>query len=127
MYIQHPLHWYIHCALRAHMQVRCMVIRLRNKCAVFMQVTDTPCFKNVRDAEVRERINKHLLELTMARKQAGLVSSPSSELLQAEEKLAKVCYVLLQAHWTTHSESCLICSTICHFDACTFLISFGQC
>ncbi|XP_064382340.1 uncharacterized protein LOC135331191 isoform X2 [Halichondria panicea] len=46
-------------------------------------------FRDVRETELRTRINKHMLELATLRKQAGLISSPSDELLQAEKKLAE--------------------------------------
>ncbi len=46
--------------------------------------------RDVRETELRARINKHMLELATLRKQAGLISSPSNELLQAEKKLAEV-------------------------------------
>lgn len=53
--------------------------------------------REVREAEVKARVNKHLLELATLRRQAGIISSPSSELLEAEKKLAEV----REVHYST--------------------------
>lgn len=47
--------------------------------------------RDARESEVSERIHVHMLKLAEQRKQAGIISTPSSELLQAEKKLAEVC------------------------------------
>ncbi len=87
----------------------CDTIVLRNEHHFIpnIQVTDTPCSstvsritKEIRESDVRERINMHLLKLTMVREQAGLISSPSNEFLKAEKKFAEVCtFILIKALW----------------------------
>ncbi len=47
--------------------------------------------KDAREAEVESKIHKYMLELADKRKQAGIISTPSTELLEAERRLAEVC------------------------------------
>lgn len=56
----------------------------------------TDSLREVREAEVKARVNKHMVELANLRKQVGIISSPSNELLEAEKKLAEVRYIVGQ-------------------------------
>ena len=46
--------------------------------------------REAREAEVESKIHKYMLELADKRKQAGIISTPSTELLEAERRLAEV-------------------------------------
>ena len=47
-------------------------------------------YRDAREQEVGERVRRYTLELQEQRKQVGLIHSPSSELLEAERRLAEV-------------------------------------
>lgn len=55
-----------------------------------LQDNSTDSIRKVRDAQLKARVDKHLMELATLRRQAGIISSPSAELLEAEQKLAEV-------------------------------------
>ena len=46
-----------------------------------------------RAAEVESKVHKYMVELADKRKQAGIISTPSTELLEAERRLAEVCII----------------------------------
>ena len=83
----------------------------------------TDSLREMREAEVKARVNKHMLELTTLRRQAGIISSPSDELLEAEKKLAEVsevinlvnCSCILDVHVMSESMGviniCMYCAT----------------
>ena len=48
--------------------------------------------REAREAEVDSKVHKYMLELADKRKQAGIISTPSTELLEAERRLAEVYY-----------------------------------
>ena len=50
----------------------------------------TSSVKTALEAEIKDRINEHLFELTIVRKQAGFISSPSNDIIQAERRLSEV-------------------------------------
>ena len=50
--------------------------------------------REVREAEVESKVHKYMVELADKRRQAGIISSPSNELLQAERRLAEVSKIL---------------------------------
>ena len=47
--------------------------------------------REARETEVESKVHKYMVELADKRKQAGIISTPSSELLEAERRLAEVC------------------------------------
>ena len=53
-------------------------------------VTSVSSLRDARESVVSERINVHMMKLAEQRKQAGIISTPSSELLEAERRLAEV-------------------------------------
>ena len=46
--------------------------------------------REAREAEVESKVHKYMVELADKRKQAGIISTPSTELLEAERRLAEV-------------------------------------
>ena len=46
--------------------------------------------REAREAGVENKVHKYMVELADKRKQAGIISTPSSELLEAERRLAEV-------------------------------------
>ena len=48
--------------------------------------------REAREAEVESKVHKYMVELADKRKQAGIISTPSTELLEAERRLAEVQY-----------------------------------
>ena len=46
--------------------------------------------REAREAEVESKVHHYMVELADKRKQAGIISSPSTELLEAERRLAEV-------------------------------------
>ena len=52
--------------------------------------TSADSTREARETEVESKVNKYMVELADKRKQAGIISTPSSELLQAERRLAEV-------------------------------------
>ena len=50
----------------------------------------TDSMREAREAEVESKIHKYMVELADKRKQAGIISTPSTELLEAERRLAEV-------------------------------------
>ena len=55
-----------------------------------LQVGDSELTRGAREVEVENKVHKYMVELADKRKQAGIISSPSSELLAAERRLAEV-------------------------------------
>ena len=49
--------------------------------------------REARAAEVESKVHKYMVELADKRKQAGIISTPSTELLEAERRLAEVCII----------------------------------
>lgn len=52
--------------------------------------TSADSSREAREAEVENKVHKYMVELADKRKQAGIISTPSSELLEAERRLAEV-------------------------------------
>ena len=46
--------------------------------------------REARETEVESKVHKYMVELADKRKQAGIISTPSTELLEAERRLAEV-------------------------------------
>lgn len=66
--------------------------------------------RDAREQEVGERVRRYTLELQEQRKQVGLIHSPSSELLEAERRLAEVCTSdTLQLTHCAWSDPCALC------------------
>lgn len=51
--------------------------------------------REARKAEVESKVHKYMVELADKRKQAGIISTPSTELLEAERRLAEVWCVIM--------------------------------
>ena len=52
--------------------------------------SDTTSADSTREAREAVVVHKYMVELADKRKQAGIISTPSSELLEAERRLAEV-------------------------------------
>ena len=51
---------------------------------------EADAMRGAREVEVENKVHKYMIELADKRKQAGIISSPSTELLAAERRLAEV-------------------------------------
>lgn len=52
--------------------------------------TTSSTSRESREVEVENKVHQYMIELAEKRKQAGIISSPSTELLEAERRLAEV-------------------------------------
>lgn len=66
---------------------RSAMVRLHNAQGAATISSDS--LRDAREQEVGERVRRYTLELQEQRKQVGLIHSPSSELLEAERRLAE--------------------------------------
>lgn len=67
-----------------------MTAKQRKQGRVTSGTGSTDSMREAREAEVESKVHKYMIELADKRKQAGIILTPSTELLEAERRLAEV-------------------------------------